>query len=243
MQRRLRAVSGGDEAAGADSAAWIGSSAVESTAEPEVIGAAAAEDPLAKPGPVRHLRLVDTETAVAPEPTSSTPASSTPASPIPASPEQPSQKQPAPAPHVAAEHAPEHAPEQSPEPSRRRHRRVAVGEELLTLLAVVAAGTAIAVVIDGVIGSVDGSPLIHPLVLLALPTWDLLPRNVIACMGLVAGEVAAIVGCWVLVAALGDSSAWRAAPAFGVACLIVGTIHVVGIAAASRRRRRSVEAD
>lgn len=258
-ERRLRAISGGEEAGGADPArveSWIGSGAVEPTEEPVggVIGAAAVESPAVRKE--RHLRLVDGADKVdgASEGNRDIEAGRTRAAgtAFEAGTVEDADTVDGSAGQVddfeavqTIKSVPEPAtmaPQPRSEPSRHRHRRVAVGEEILTLLAIVGIGTAVAVMIDAVIGDFDGAPLIHPLVLLALPTWDLLPRNVLARMGLVAVEVAAIVGCWVLIAALGGSAAWRSAPSFGLACLLVGSVHVLAIAAAARRRRTSADA-
>lgn len=105
------------------------------------------------------------------------------------------------------------------------------------LVAVVGAGTGGAVLADLALGGPgDGHPPLYLLVALAMPFWDALPARPAARSAALATVVGAVGGCWFALAALRPAGWWRAEVSFGLACLAVGTVHLL-LAAAARRRR------
>jgi hypothetical protein len=107
---------------------------------------------------------------------------------------------------------------------------------LAELAAVVLAGTAVAVLADGLVGRLDGGPPAYLLVALALPFWDLLPHRLPARVGAVALLVTAIAAVWFGVAMARPQPWWRAEIAFGIGCAVVGAGHLLLLAATGRRR-------
>jgi hypothetical protein len=104
------------------------------------------------------------------------------------------------------------------------------------LVAVVGLGTGGAVLADRVVGMPgDGHPALYVLVALALPFWDALPDRLGPRIAVVAAVIAAVAAVWLGLSTLAAPTWWRAQVAFGVACLLVGTAHLV-LAAALRRR-------
>jgi hypothetical protein len=98
-----------------------------------------------------------------------------------------------------------------------------------------AAGTAVAAAIDRFVGAFDGRPALFLLVVLALPFWDGLSVRVSARLAELAAVVAAVAVLWLAVAAVRPEGWWRGEIAYGLACAIVGTGHVL------LSRRRTVE--
>jgi hypothetical protein len=98
-----------------------------------------------------------------------------------------------------------------------------------------AAGTAVAALVDRLVGGWDGRPALFLLVVLALPFWDGLPTRVAARLAELAAVVAAVAVLWLAVAAVRPEGWWRGEIAYGLACGIVGTAHAL------RSRRRTVE--
>jgi hypothetical protein len=98
--------------------------------------------------------------------------------------------------------------------------------------AAAAAGTAVAALVDRLVGGLDGRPAIFLLVVLALPFWDRLPTRVTARMAELAAVLAGLAAVWLVLAALRPEGWWQAEVAYGLACGIAGTAHAV----ASRRR-------
>lgn len=175
-----------------------------------------------------HLRLVP-PSEPEPEPAPHVTHTPVPANP-PASP---------PAPASMAAPIPDVAPPALPEPQPRPIR---IFSELSTLAGIVLIGTAAALGVDAVIGGLNGLPPAYLLVFLASPIWDLLPGRLPARLAVIALDTAATIGVWFLVAALPmqrwldvQRGYWRAEIAFGLACLLVGALHLL-IALALRRR-------
>jgi hypothetical protein len=108
--------------------------------------------------------------------------------------------------------------------------------ELAELAVVVLVGTGAAVAADQLVGRLDGTPPAYLLLILALPFWDLLPHRLPARVGIVALLVSVIAAAWLGIAMLRPEPWWRAEVAFGLACGLVGTAHVLLVAAARRRR-------
>jgi hypothetical protein len=98
-----------------------------------------------------------------------------------------------------------------------------------------AVGTAVATVVDRVVGGLDGRPALFLLVVLALPFWDGLPVRITTRLVELAAVVAVVAGLWFGIAALRPEAWWRAEIAYGIACGIAGTAHAL------LSRRRTVE--
>jgi hypothetical protein len=96
-------------------------------------------------------------------------------------------------------------------------------------------GTAVATVVDRVVGGLDGHPALFLLVVLALPFWDGLPVRVTARLAELVAVVAAVAVVWLALAAVRPDGWWRAEIAYGIACAIAGTAHALLC------RRRTVE--
>lgn len=123
------------------------------------------------------------------------------------------------------------APEAEPGPWAHMVRAVGM------VVAVVGAGTAGALLADRLVGTAgDGHPALYVLVALALPFWDALPARLGARVAVVAAVIAAVAAVWFGLALLADPVWWRAQVSFGLACLAVGTVHLL-LAAALRGRR------
>ena len=99
-----------------------------------------------------------------------------------------------------------------------------------------AVGTAVATVLDRIVGGLDGRPALFLLVVLALPFWDGLPARVTTRLAEPAAVVAAVALLWFGIAALRPEGWWRAEIAYGIGCGIAGTGHAL------LSRRRTVEA-
>jgi len=99
----------------------------------------------------------------------------------------------------------------------------------------VIAGTAVAALVDWLLGGLDGRPAFFLLVVLVLPFWDGLAARVAARLAELAAVVAAVGAVWLVVAAVRPEGWWRAEVAYGLACGIAGTAHALVI------RRRTVE--
>ena len=65
-----------------------------------------------------------------------------------------------------------------------------------------ALGTAVATVVDGVVGGLDGRPALFLLVVLALPFWDGLPARVTTRLAELVAVVAAVGVLWFGIATL-----------------------------------------
>ena len=96
-------------------------------------------------------------------------------------------------------------------------------------------GTAVATVVDRVVGGLDGRPALFLLVVLALPFWDGLPARATTRLAEVVAVVAVVAVLWFGLAALRPEGWWRAEIAYGIACGIAGTAHAL------LSRRRTVE--
>ena len=101
--------------------------------------------------------------------------------------------------------------------------------------AAVIAGTAVAALVDRLLGGLDGRPAFFLLVVLVLPFWDGLVARVAARLAELAAVVAAVGAVWLVVAAVRPEGWWRAEVAYGLACGIAGTAHALVT------RRRTVE--
>ncbi|HVX44500.1 MAG TPA: hypothetical protein VHC49_11475 [Mycobacteriales bacterium] len=215
---------GGGSPDGAPPPRWIGAeSAPEPPERPRLSGPfgldALRREQKAEPvKPSRnHLRLVPPSE---PEPPSE-PAAAPPTVPEPTA-----------APPVVTAPAPAlTAPVESPAPATRPAR---ILPELGALAGTVLIGTAAALGVDAIIGVLNGLPPAYLLVFLASPIWDLLPRRLPARLAAVAVDAAATIGVWFLVAAVPmqrwvdvQRSYWRAELSFGIACLLVGAVHLV----------------
>ena len=91
----------------------------------------------------------------------------------------------------------------------------------------VAAGTAVATVVDRVVGGLDGRPALFLLVILALPFWDRLPPRIGARLAELVVVVVAVAVLWFALAAVRPEVWWRAEIAYGIACGIAGTAHAL----------------
>jgi hypothetical protein len=120
-------------------------------------------------------------------------------------------------------------------PAQRRRDGAWLRRELLELAIVVLLGTGVTAVADALVGRLDGKPQAYLLVALALPFWDLLPRRLPLRLGAVALLVAALAAAWFGIAMLRPQPWWRAEAAFGLACALVGTGHLL-VATVGRRR-------
>jgi hypothetical protein len=98
-----------------------------------------------------------------------------------------------------------------------------------------AVGTAVATVVDRVVGGLDGHPALFLLVVLTLPFWEGLPTRVTTRLVELVAVVAAVAVLWLALAALRPEGWWRAEIAYGIACGIAGTAHAL------LSRRRTVE--
>ena len=108
------------------------------------------------------------------------------------------------------------------------------------LVIVVTAGTAGGHLADRAVGApADGRPALYVLVALALPFWDGLPARIGPRLTVAAAVVAAVAVTWFGLSMLAGPAWWRAEVSFGLACLAVGTAHLL-LAAAARRRTRDV---
>jgi hypothetical protein len=96
-------------------------------------------------------------------------------------------------------------------------------------------GTAVAALVDRLVGGWDGRPALFLLVVLALPLWDGLPARVTVRLAELAAVVVSVAALWLAVAAVRPEGWWRGEIAYGLACGIVGTAHAV------LSRRRTVE--